>query len=458
MTARVLVVDDIKANVKLLEARLMAEYFQVITASNGPDALTICENGECDMVLLDVMMPGMDGFEICRRLKRSPNTAHLPVVMVTALDQPEDRVKGLDSGADDFLSKPVNDLALVTRVRSLVRLKLLTDELRLRASTGRDFGVEQLIDTRSEAAMRPRGHLLVVDDKSSSYEKLVRLLSREHDVQVITAPQDALFQAAEGNFDCLILSMEIDDFDGLRLCSQLRSLERTRMMPIVIYCNSEDDQMIIRGLDIGVNDFLVRPFDQHELMARVRTQIRRKRYNDQLRNSVQETMELAIRDGLTGLHNRRYMDTHISSLFDKAVARRKPFSVIITDIDYFKAVNDNHGHIVGDEVLKEFSRRLQRNIRNIDLACRYGGEEFVVVMPDTDIAFARVVAERIRTEIAIHPFVVSNGAKQVPITISLGVASLSPGDKRADFLIKRADDALYAAKNAGRNRVMIEAA
>ncbi len=133
MTARILVVDDIPANVKLLEARLSAEYFDVVTAVCGADALTICERAECDIVLLDVMMPDMDGFEVCRRLKSNPATHHIPVVMVTALDQPSDRVKGLQAGADDFLTKPVSDVALIARVRSLARLKMMTDELRMRA-------------------------------------------------------------------------------------------------------------------------------------------------------------------------------------------------------------------------------------------------------------------------------------------------------------------------------------
>src|SRR5262245_21761922 len=133
MSARVLVVDDIAANVRLLEARLSAEYFDVDTAMNGRDALAICEHGECDIVLLDVMMPDMNGFEVCQRLKTNPATHHIPVVMVTALDQPSDRVKGLESGADDFLTKPVSDVALIARVRSLTRLKMVTDELRMRA-------------------------------------------------------------------------------------------------------------------------------------------------------------------------------------------------------------------------------------------------------------------------------------------------------------------------------------
>jgi two-component system cell cycle response regulator len=126
MTARVLVVDDILANVKLLEARLSAEYFEVLTAHSGQEALDICARERVDVVLLDVMMPGLDGFEVCRRIKLRRETHHVPVIMVTALDQPSDKVQGLEAGADDFLTKPVDDIALVTRVKNLARLKMLT--------------------------------------------------------------------------------------------------------------------------------------------------------------------------------------------------------------------------------------------------------------------------------------------------------------------------------------------
>src|SRR5438876_3145234 len=162
MTARVLVVDDIPANVKLLEARLSAEYFDVATAASGADALAICERAECDVVLLDVMMPDMDGFEVCRRLKSGMTTHHIPVVMVTALDQPSDRVRGLDAGADDFLTKPVSDIALIARVRSLVRLKMVTDELRMRAVTSLEIGIKDPLNAAIADSGR-NGRILVVE-------------------------------------------------------------------------------------------------------------------------------------------------------------------------------------------------------------------------------------------------------------------------------------------------------
>ncbi len=164
MTARVLVVDDVPANVKLLEARLSAEYFDVVTAMSGSDALTICERAECDVVLLDVMMPDMDGFEVCRKLKTNPATHHIPVVMVTALDQPSARVRGREAGADVFLTKPVADVSLVTRVRSLARLKMVTDELRMRAHTAREIGIKRP-EREAVAETGRKGHILIVDDR-----------------------------------------------------------------------------------------------------------------------------------------------------------------------------------------------------------------------------------------------------------------------------------------------------
>jgi two-component system cell cycle response regulator len=456
MTARVLVVDDVPANVKLLEARLSAEYFDVITAVRGEDALAICERAKCDLVLLDVMMPDMDGFEVCRRLKAGLTTHHIPVIMVTALDQPSDRVRGLDAGADDFLTKPVSDVALIARVRSLARLKLMTDELRMRAVTSRHIGIRSPEREALKEAGRD-GRILIVEDRKLAYEAMSDMLAGEHSVELEADPNAALFRAAEGNYDILIISLGLANFDGLRLCSQVRSLERTRHVPILAVADGDDNVRLSRGLEIGVNDFLFRPLDRHELLARVRTQVRKKRYTERLRDNVQMSIELAITDALTGLYNRRYMETHISGLIEHASSRNKPLTVLVLDIDYFKSINDNHGHDVGDEVLREFALRIRKSIRGIDLACRYGGEEFVVIMPETDLAVATTVAERLRRRIAGEPFAIQQGARTIEVTISVGIAALGGSDDAASVM-KRADQALYRAKRDGRNRVVPDAA
>lgn len=427
MSARILVVDDVPANVKFLEARLSAEYFDVLTATNGAEALSICQRAECDLILLDVMMPDMDGFEVCRRLKSNPATYFIPVVMVTALGSPADRLRGLEAGADDFLTKPVSDVVLIARVRSLTRLKMMTDELRMRAVTSLEIGV-QAPEPNAVTDTGKGGRILLVDDRPSSFERLTAVLATEHAVDLETNPAEALFRAADGNYDLLITSLDLADFDGLRLCSQARSLERTRHVPILAITEAETNTRLLRGLEIGVNDYLLRPVDTNELLARARTQIRRRRYTDHLRENVQNSIEMAITDALTGLHNRRYMETHLATLAEQASSRGKPLALMMLDIDYFKAINDTHGHDAGDDVLREFAVRVRKSIRGIDLACRYGGEEFVIVMPETDIAVAGLVAERLRRSIAAQPFAVHNGAERIEVTISVGLSML---EKRA---------------------------
>jgi two-component system cell cycle response regulator len=408
-------------------------------------------------VLLDVMMPDMDGFEVCRRLKSNPTTHHIPVIMVTALDHPSDRVRGLEAGADDFLTKPVSDIALIARVRSLARLKMMTDELRMRAVTSKEIGIQNP-ENEAVAETGSHGRVLVVDDRRVSYERLMATLANEHAVEVEVDPNEALLHAAEGNYDLLIISLVSENFDGLRLCSQVRSLERTRNVPILAIVDSEDNARMVRGLEIGVNDYLMRPIDKNELLARVRTQIRKKRYTERLRDNIQQSIEMAIIDGLTGLYNRRYMESHLTALVEQAAARGKSLTVLMLDIDYFKAINDSHGHDAGDDVLREFASRVRKSIRGIDLACRYGGEEFVILMPETDMAVATIVAERLRRRIASEPFAIQQGAGMVQATISIGIATFAAADDTIASILKRADQALYRAKRDGRNRVVADAA
>lgn len=455
MTARVLIVDDIPANLKLLEAKLTAEYFEVIQASDGLSAIEIAQREQPDIVLLDVMMPGMDGYEVCQRLKQLPETHHIPVVMVTALDQQSDRVRGLESGADDFLTKPINDIALFARVKSLVRLKTLTDELRMRESTGQRIGA---METAAYAAPVERsGRCLVVDDRERQRARLCEMLGVQHEVTIADTPADLMELAAHGDYDMVLVSLSLKEQDGLRLCSQLKSLEATRQTPILVIVEEGDTERLVRALDMGVNDYLMRPVERNELMARCRSQMRRKQYQDQLKDNFQRSLEMAVTDSLTGLYNRRYMTNHLATLVDEGAHSGKPLSLMILDIDYFKAVNDTYGHGAGDEVLKEFSRRIATNVRGIDLACRLGGEEFVVVMPDTDRETAITIAERLRSRVAERAFQTDTD-RTIDVTVSIGLAGANWPHDSATALLERADQALYEAKRSGRNRVFAEAA
>jgi two-component system cell cycle response regulator len=455
MTARVLVVDDLLVNVRLLEAKLAAEYFDVVTAMNGVDALEAVNREKPDIVLLDVMMPGLDGIEVCRRIKANPATQHIPVIMVTALDQPEDRVRGLEAGADDFLTKPVNDVALFCRVKSLVRLKMLTDELRSR--TGGD--PLRLLQEDLANADRAPGTILVVDNGATLGERIRNSLAGLHEVILAQGPQEAMeaFGAGNGPIELIIVNLDMEGVDALRICSQLKSVEQTRQTPILIIVDPEDRPRLLRALDLGVNDYLMRPVDRQELLARVSTQIRRYRYTERLRTSVRASMEMAITDALTGLYNRRYLESHLAQLIAHAVNRGRLVSVLTLDVDFFKSVNDTYGHDAGDRVLQEMAGRLRASIRSTDLACRTGGEEFVVVLSGTDLHTAERVGERVRKLVAAKPFLVAPGC-HLSVTVSLGVASLLSVEDAPGDLLKRADQALYRAKREGRNRVSLSAA
>jgi two-component system cell cycle response regulator len=454
MSARILVVDDIEANVRLLEAKLTAEYYDVVGANDGPTALVKAAEMLPDIILLDVMMPGMDGFEVCRKLKENEATRHIPVVLVTALDGRADRIAGLDAGAEDFLTKPIDDVMLFARVRSLTRLKLIIDELRSREASGRRMGVIASAASRLGGA---GGRVLIVDDNERQAERVLTELAVEHRPVFEQDPEKAHL-TARGPVDLVIVNGSAKSFDGLRFAAGLRSDETTRHLPILAVIDADEKPRVIKALEIGINDLLSKPIDPQELSARVRTQIKRKRYTDFLRDNLDHSLELAVTDQLTGLHNRRYMTGQLNALVNRAVRGGGPVSALMIDIDHFKKINDNFGHPVGDEVLREFAVRLASNVRAVDLPCRYGGEEFTVIMPDTKLEDAQRIAERIRLHVAGSPFRVAGGAETLTVTISIGVAATSGEDDTPDALLKRADEAVYEAKTGGRNKVVAKAA
>ena len=451
MTARVLVVDDVELNIKLLEAKLSSEYFEVIVADNGPVALELAESEMPDIILLDVMMPVMDGFEVCRRLKANPRTADVPVVMVTALSDVADRLRGLESGADEFLTKPVNDTALFARVRSLVRLKRMMEELRLREEVCRQFGNSE--DQAKLADDGKAARILLLHENNPAAARLRDVLEPVA-ATLHGAPNCAEAQTMlDSSIELVIASLSMPDGDPLRLVSQWRAAEATRQLPILLIADPGELTRLAKGLDLGANDYLVRPVDRNELLARVRTQIRRKRLQDRLHENYSRSLSLALTDELTGLYNRRYVFAHLTELMAR-MPEGGATAVMMFDIDHFKQVNDRFGHLAGDDVLRELAGRALRNVRSVDLVGRLGGEEFVVVMPETSLGGATIVADRLRQAVADEPFVLAENGEKLAVTISVGLAVTGQGEDTLEALLKRVDDALYAAKNGGRNRVI----
>ena len=453
MSARVLVVDDIPVNVKLLEAKLLVEYYEVVTASDGASALQVVQAQRPDIILLDVMMPGMDGYEVCRRLKADEATAHIPVVMVTALNEVSDRVRGLEAGADDFLTKPVNDIALFARIRSLVRLKRASDEWRAREATAVELGVTDAAAGNHVDEKAPGSILLATDGMWDQEPVMATLGAQGHKVVLADDDEAVISMASDGDYDIVIIADGDRSGDALRLCSQLRSHPETRHGPILMLVPEASEERLAKALELGINDYLVRPVEQDELIARSWTQIRRKRYEELLRANYVVSVNAAVTDSLTGLYNRRYLESHFQRISGRLKEEGKTISLLMLDIDHFKAVNDTYGHDAGDQVLQMVAKRIVSNLRGFDTAVRFGGEEFVILLPDAPLSAAVSTAERLCKAMSSAPVPVTNSAEAISISASLGAATMLAGDGSLEELLRRADAALYQAKNSGRNKV-----
>jgi len=306
-TARILIVDDHEDNVELLRARLQSWGYQPESAGDGVEALEKVEQCPPDLILLDVMMPRIDGMEVARRIKGNPALPFIPIIMQTALDATENKVEGLEAGADDYITKPIDFPELKARLKSMLRIKRLQEELE----------------------------------------------------------------------------------------------ERER-----------------------------------ELLEA----------NERLRHMSQT-------DGLTGLDNRRHLEERLDEMFEHAKRLNEPFACVMCDMDRFKSVNDEYGHQAGDAVLKQFARILRKEVREVDHAGRYGGEEFMLLLAGTVLDAAVTFAERVRKQVESHTFTFEG--RSIRKTASFGVSAWPhPRIADADHLVRAADDALYVAKETGRNRVV----
>ena len=446
MTARVLVVDDSLPNRKLLEARLQDEYFEVLGATSGAEAITLAQRWSPDIILLDVLMPVMDGFEACRRLKAQPATAHIPVVMVTSLNDQTERVRGLDAGADDFLVKPVDQATLFARLRALLRVKQVLDAWRLRAETVRDLGFEPPSAPPEDFE---GAKVLLLSDNAAEAAALSAALAA--DGMTLEQSQDekavwARLQDPKAHYDLVLTSLPMPEGDPLRLASRLRAEAETRDLPLMLIADDAQRDLVLRAFELGASDHVLRPINEEELRARVRNQVRRRRYQLRLRAEFDRSLELAVTDGLTGLRNRRYVFRHLESLLRAGTA----CGVLMIDVDRFRPLNDYYGHAAGDAALREVAARLREHVRASDIVARYGGEEFLVVMSGAGAEETAVIAERLRAAIADRP--IDLGQAKLPVTVSVGSA-LAANMTDAEALIAAADVAMYRAKALGRNRV-----
>ena len=445
---KVLVIDDSRAQATHTERLLNSAGIVTRTLFDPIQTMAELADFQPDLIILDMYMPGCTGTELAKVIRHNDRYVSVPIIYLSAEDDLDKQLDAMSEGGDDFLTKPIDDLQLLSRVRALSKFKLVADELRKREANGRRMGV---IDMPATVHSGHSAKVLVIDDNERQAARICNYLQGEH--QPITLQQAGGLGAGVATVDLMVVSLSGTNFDGLKLIAHLRTLESTRDLPVLAIVDPHDDAKAIQALDLGASDILIKPLDSEELLARVKTQAKKKRYIDALRMRLDQSMEMAITDQLTGLYNRRYMKKQLDQFVSRANRGGGAVSVVLCDLDRFKRVNDIYGHDVGDEVLKEFGRRIQANLRPGDIACRYGGEEFVVIMPNTTLAMAYSIGDRLREVVEEEPFIVNKGFESLDVTMSGGVATSTPPDEDVMDLIKRADEALYSAKNAGRNRI-----
>ena len=453
MAGKVLIVDDIEQNLRLLEAKLKMEYYTVYTADNGFDCLKMAKEKSPDIILLDVMMPEMDGFQACRKLKDDPATASIPVVMVTALTEQEDKIRGLESGADDFITKPIDEFHLFARVRSLIRIKELFDELKLRDKTNSQLGGSQI---KHYSAVDIRSTIVIINDDIFQVRKMKERLEQDGHKVIIHNPSEPLDILQKTEFDLAIVSTMMEESNGLRISVEIKGMEDKRKIPVLIMVDESNKETMLKGLQVGIDDYIIEPLDINELMARVRTLLRRKKIQDSLRVGIEDSINASVIDQLTKLFNRRYLEQHLGTIFKDSIARKDSLVLLTIDIDNFKQVNDRPGwgHHIGDEVLKEVAVRIRQCVRDNDLPVRHGGEEFIVVLTNTNFETGTLVAERIRKSIADKPIKISAEPGFVNCTVSIGDAAMHQQGDSPEDLINRSDEMLYKAKTTGKNKVV----
>ena len=449
----ILIVDDEPVNAQLLSDVLSADQHHTVLAHNGETALKKARSDMPDLILLDILMPDLSGLEVTEVLKENPETKDIPIILITALESTEDKIRGLEAGADEFLNKPVNVAELRARVNSILRLKLYQDQLKARTHS-RDSVVspEKFYDSEPHHPNLPS--ILLVEDDEMETMLLQNFLDEEaYYLETVSTGEEALSYLLKENIDLVLLDMLLPDIDGFEVIRRIREMEDAKNLQILIITGLQEVENKIRAIELGADDYLVKPVNNHELKVRTRALIKRKAYLDSLRDSYRTAVHSAITDKLTGLSNRAFFEHFLKLEMKRADRQKMPLPLILLDIDDFKQYNDTYGHLVGDEILRAMGGLLKDNIREVDLAARYGGEEFVLLLPHTGKDGAVLVAERIRKLIFDHAFCPVSIPSEKRLSVSMGVAVYPSEASSIEELIEKADVQLYRAKRNGKNRV-----
>jgi two-component system, cell cycle response regulator len=458
MTGKLLIVDDVATNRIVFKVKMGAAFYTPLLAASGAECLEMARAEQPNLILLDLMLPDMPGTDVLRSLRADPLTRDIPVIVLSSTQDEVARMAALVAGADDFLTKPVADEVLLARVRNLLRAHSPVDgiaasDARLAVSGLAEAeavfegpGVIAMISDRADTAMRWR------KDLSTALTARYVVLSREEALSDTAVPQ-----LGEAVPDIYLIDGNMgDDAGGLRLMSDLRSRGASRFAAMCLMGTDMGDDRVAMAFDLGANDVIGAATTPREVGLRLRNMLQRKRLADRARAVVHDGLRMAVIDPLTGLYNRRYAMPQLGVVAERAAEDGSVFAVMVVDLDRFKSVNDRYGHAAGDAVLVEISSRLSANLRATDVLARIGGEEFLVVLPNTTYAEAQIAAERLCRVVKDRAVTIAGGPS-LQITVSIGVAFNGECSlpETVAGIVDRADQALLTAKSEGRDKVTI---
>ncbi len=465
----VLVADDAPEIVLIISKILEKEGYLVLKSYNGEECIALAFANKPDIILLDIMMPDIDGFKICNHLKNDSKTQDIPIIFITSKVDIKDKIQGLNKGAIDYITKPFNSEEFLARVKSHMRAKLMQDELRETNGILQEYlRTATLANNYFESITR----LVNLDEVMSFtqryfaeiFEDVVRFsvwLCAEQSDQFI------LKVGTSADLNKEAPTIRVEDSPIMKRAFEKKEVIVENNFKLSELYNAKAGErysdakfmclpLIVEGNVLAIvnltskkdgTDFSI--YDQQKALS-VCQILANKIENCQLYKKIEK---LSITDSLTNLFNRQFLDTRLAKEFARVVRSNETFTIIMADIDHFKNINDTYGHQKGDIALKQFADILVHNIREADFAARYGGEEFVVTLPSTKLNGGVNLAEKIRLSVEENLFIEAEGEKH-PITVSLGVATYHNGNfENQEGLLKAADEALYKAKQTGRNKV-----
>ena len=478
----ILLVDDSKTQLLRLQMSLEKEGFEIITANDGLEGVSRAFMEKPNIVISDIIMPELNGYQLCRLLKNDKKTTHIPIILLTSLDQKQDRFWGMRAGADRYLIKSSELPELKEAINQLLSKAVQhPDDTKLNISVSRKNMDWKFIKSSVNHLL---DKLLFESTLSSEARQLAKFIYNKNDLLKEVA------ELVNSLIDYTCLCLCLFDSKGTKLYFDLKHpLSENEIKKIKNYLftiidddkkqeneetsfiqnsvkidNSVADKVISRSIvPLNIHNECIGYLSFHAVKKNAFIPPESENIINLLAHDFSmvfmlmllydETKELSITDGLTNLYNKRYFMEIFEKEFERAKRFNSELSLIILDIDYFKSINDTYGHLQGDSVLKEIGLTLKESTRKIEFLARYGGEEFIIIAFNSNIDSTNIMAEKIRKSVESYNFKAEK--KPLKLTISLGVASLTNNIKDKHDLIKRADEALYKAKEGGRNRVCL---